>query len=1076
MFIRSLGRAAGLTLVASRCFADVTWTGGGADKNWSTPANWSVALNNPTTDRVVFASTDTSDTVAKNMDADWTVGGLRAIQNGGTHILNLCGRTLTIGTNGDLYVQRASSGAAVLVISNGAVLVTNRIYAEQGSYLIITNGATLGGPFRNVYVGTGGNGYMHFTGGSASGGVFETGNIQIGGNNSEGRLVISPGSITTIRVHTNFFLNSTGAAGKQRGAARIGWPDPARGNQWYLPYGVNIRIGSPSARGRLHVHYITSIYDGGTFSRLATTGGGQFEAWLSELIVSETWGTENGSTGILDLAGMDAFWLDAVEARLGTSVSNGTRASRAWVYFPAGTARFDRVYMGDSVNAGSYALLDLSNTVCAISQTLQMKTSGRINIRVWDRPAGLDLSNDVSLVCQGSARITVTFNSAPGPGVDPLWGIRQAGNHAAELGSLAQSGTILLQKGSFAGSNDYKTCVFHDSGSGFTYAALVTNTMTVPPAVKAKDISVEVDGESTIRITPADMILAVYNPDSLSETNRTISCPGYMGGAEQPYIDFATSGPLPVTNENVTVKIYYEGGVTAQDSAKAVFVPIAAPVLTNVTWQGLARNYAYLDRREWKWGANWVGNRPPSNPTPATVIFEDLDALPSVAKLLPPVPNAGGVATDAWTVGNIRVGNLSGGHTLDLGGRTLRTSGEFRVERLVGSGASYLVCSNGTLDVGSQMVILNSTVTLHNVSITVPAQGTVTVSSASTAVFTNGTSINGKFLKLAVGVSGNGILDMRQATVRGGTLDLCDLQVGGGGAGSEGYLYFTSNTLQTIRVASNFFLNSQEPLAGMQRGAGLVGAPDPTVSNLWFLPRGVNIYIGSPSARGRLRVHKDDSSYGGTKTSRLVASGGGVFEAWLTELTVAYTKGSNEGNPVGILDLRAVDSFFAEADSVSIGEDLGTRGTRGEVLLPPGTAVFGTLTMGRVTNPAPLGASYAILELNDTIVAVTNSATLSDTARVRINVYGNRASGLILPGLPSVSNGASVVVTFIQPPTHQGLHYGLKVAGRVAAALQAATWLSWNDSAIGGRALIYEYQGNTYLGLPPSGGTVFVVH
>jgi hypothetical protein len=582
-----------------------------------------------------------------------------------------------------------------------------------------------------------------------------------------------------------------------------------------------------------------------------------------------------------------------------------------------------------------------------------------------------------------------------------------------------------------------------------------------------------VDGESTIRIAPSDLVLAVYNPESLVETNRTLAYAGYLGGAEVPYIDFPTSGSLPITNANVTVKIYYQGGVTAEDTGDVLFTPNGAPTTNALTWAGLARNYSNLaDRLQWKWGANWSGGQPPSNPTPATLTFDDTDNSAAVVKVLPPVPDIGGSPTGVWTVGSVRVGNLSGGHSLNLGGKTLRTTGEFRVQRLVASGTSALNVTNGTLDIGRNLEVDNA-----NVDLRLAPTNSVNITGGSTVICTNGSTLSGAMNRLAIGTSGNGVLNLMDATIPGGELTVTDLQVGGGGAGSSGWLYLGSNTFTTIRVASNLFLNSNWPATGMQRGGGLIGWQNPARGTNWYLPRDVSIYIGTTNARGRLHVQRDDSTYGSASLSRLAVDTGGVFEAWLHDLTVGRTMGADEGGPTAVLDLRGLNSFLLNTTRASIGEDGATRGTKAQVNFPSGSAQIGTLIMGRPTNPAPINASYAILDLNDTIATVTNSAALNGTAQITINVSSNRASGLELPGLPVVSNGASVRVTFLAPPTHGQLHYGLKVAGNTMADLQGAAWLSWNDAALppNRKAAIFKMGAYTYVGLPPPAGSIFMV-
>jgi hypothetical protein len=475
----------------------VRWTGAGAPDrrwgvaaNWSVPANWNVTRESPhgapavVNPVVFFTGADTNAATPKIMDADRTVGGLRAVQNGGTHLLDLGGHTLAIADAGDLLVRRHWRGAATLVVSNGTLAVTGSIHCERGpwdeaAWLRFTNGAVLRGPLKGLHVGTEGDGgnqsyaCMDMRGAAFADGMLESDIIQIGGSDARGELHLGPGSLKTIKAQ-KLYLSSADIPDMARGGALIGAPVPALGNAWYLPPDVSIRVGSEKARGRLHVHHITSDWGGNRFSRLATQGGGDFEAWLDDLIVSATQGRhEAGSEGWLDLRGMRSFRLDATEAKLGTVFSNGTVRSRAYVFFPAGTARVDRLYIGDSVNSNSIAQLHLSNTVFTIDALLDMKRSADIQIGVWGSSCGLDLADAVSVVRKDAPRVTITFQQAPNAGVAPYWGLRQKGDHAAALDGMARDGTLVLRKGDFPGADGYQTRVYYDPASGFTYGALV---------------------------------------------------------------------------------------------------------------------------------------------------------------------------------------------------------------------------------------------------------------------------------------------------------------------------------------------------------------------------------------------------------------------------------------------------------------------------------------------------------------------------------------------------------------------------------------------------------------------------
>ncbi len=1083
--------AAVLGMAVSATAQDRTWSGAGVDKNWSTVANWSGTFTNPYPNRAIFDNTDISGTVPKVVDVSWSVGGIRAVNTTGKHLINLNGNTLSIITNslatsGDLYVKPASGSACYFAISNGTLSIGRDLFVSLATQSL--SGVTVSGPIRIAQIGehgVGGNAHLDMRGASAAGGTLAFGTLYVGQRNQNGYLYLDNTTVFNTLKVTNLF-----SIGLNQGCTgRIGWQDPARANEWYLPIGMNITLGNPAAgaagRGKFWVGTTPGDYASSDGRMIADTNG-LFDAWLSEFKVGTRDSTfENNTTGYLDLRRMDALTADVTEMRIGTcTAANSGYTANGYVYLPAGTARVDRLYVGDDVRATAVALLDLSGTTLEVDERFDLRdistTTAELFIRVRGKSCGLDLAANVATTITGPSKIRLLFERAPDAGESPYWGIRHAGNKAAVLGGLLNAGTIIVTN-TFSGASSYKAAVWYDSGADATYVGLVDAGASVPAVVAAKDIAVEVGGDATTRIGPTDILLAAYHPTNSAVTGRKISHPDYAGGAESDYIDFATSGPLPLTNLNVTLSVTFADASTATDTCDVVFTPIAAATTAAVTWSGGAL-WQYLDRREWRWGGNWLGFQPPTNPSTATVTFSDLDTSATKIKLLAPVPDVGGQPTNVWTVGSLRASNTASQHILDLGGKTLRTTGEVRSERGVATGIADMTVSNGTLVIGTDLVLNNGKFRLAYDTVTLPTNRTVQVINSGILALTNGTTISGTLKEVLVasltggsGGGGTAYLDARGGAFADGLLDVSDLRIGGGGAGSTGYFYVGPGTLNTIRARNNLFLNSSYPNGGQQRGGAFIGAPDPARGSAWYLPYGVSIYVGSPTVRGRLHIHRNESIYAGGQ-SRLAVAGGGTFEAWLHELIVAITQGTQDGAVTGTLDLRGMDSFFLSANTVQIGLDTGTRGSLGQVNFPAGTAILGTVTMGRVTNPAPQTASYARLDLSNTVCTVTNTLTLNATAQVTIKVTGERSSGLELPGLPTVASGATLAITFQAKPTHSKIHYGLKVAGDVQSALSSAPWLSWNDDALGARqASVFVYQGNTYVGVPAASGTILLV-
>lgn len=1062
--------AAVLGMAVSAAAQDRTWTGAGVDKNWSTADNWNGAVGNPHNGRLIFTDTDLSDTVFKVVDNNWDIGGIRVLNTTGRHMLDLSGNTLSIftnatATNGDLYVKRASGTSAYLVITNGTLSIARDLTVSQGNLSL--RGVTLSGPIRIAQLGehgVSGTSFVDLRGGaSVAGGVLEFGTLYIGQRNNSATLYMDNSTgIDTLKV-TNVF-----SIGQNQGSVgRIGWQDPARGNEWYLPVGLDVTLGNPDAgaagRGKFWVGTTPGDYASSN-GRMIVDTNGVFDAWLSEFYVGTRNNVyENNTVGHLDLRRLDAFAADVTEMRVGTcTAAASTYYASGYVYLPAGTARVDRLYMGDDVRENAVALLDLSGTTIEIDERLELRdigtTTTELFVRIQGTSCGLDLAAGVATTITGLSKIRLVFERAPEMDEAPYWGIRHAGNKAAVLGGLLNAGTIVITK-TFSGAEDYKAAVWYDSGADATYVGLIDADDPVPPLVAAKDIAVEVSGSATTRIGPNDLYLAAYHPEGQAVTGRKLSHPDYAGGAEMDYIDFDTSATLPTTNLNVTLTVTFADSSTATDTCDVVFVAIAAPTTAAVTWSGEAL-WQYLDRREWQWGGNWLDFQPPANPTAATVTFSSYDTSTTKVKLLGPIPDVGGQPTNAWTVGSLRANNTAGQHLLDLGGKTLRTTGEVRSERGVASGIADMTVSNGTLEIQGNLVLLNGNLRLRDLAAHLPSNRTVSVNGSGTLVVTNGATLSGRLASLTIASSGTTAMDIRGGAFEDGLLELSDLKIGG--VNAYGDLYVGPGSLDTLRVCNTLYLNSNGGLPNGQRGGGRIHG----------LPYGTSIYVGSPASRGRLHVHYTTSIYGGSSYSSLVVAGGGAFEAWLQDLVVAQSVATDDSIARGTLDLRNMDSFLLNVPIVVIGYDTGTRGAQGVVYLPSGTALMGTVTLGRPTH----ATSYARLGLNDTVCTVTNTLTLNATAQITITVTGERSSGLELPGLPTVASGATLAITFQAKPTHSKIHYGLKVAGDVQSALSSAPWLSWNDDALGARqASVFVYQGDTYVGVPAASGTVLLL-
>jgi len=1095
-----------VTLELAASTDNLTWSGGGTTETWAESANWAGGLRpaNPTPGTLFFTDDDLSDTVAKLLTPisdwygltptnTWRIGSLRTQNVSGEHIVDLGGGTLDIA--GELRTQRATSpGTARMTLQNGILQVGSNIHTDYGVLtlrdldapvvlssatadiivnrggMIVTN-AALPSRFRNLKIGMQNTTTVDMRGGQFADGLLDVDNFEMSvGAEPKSLFYLDGDTLHTIKVRNNFWFVYNG----KRTGARIGAPDPDRGNQWFLPYGVNIYIGEEGARGNFIVGREHDYYQTSDITRLAVSGGGEFEAWVNTFLVGLTGAGHGSHTYVtLDLRGMDAFFMDANTATVGEST--GSRGIEARAYLPAGTARFGSLKCGTDVGTTRITELELWGTHVAIDTKLELLDSALIVVRVGETSSGLDLAADIDLDITGNPEIRILFTEEPDGSEAHHWGLRRAGDHAALLGNLYEQDIITMAM-DFGESESYRAAVYYDETSGYTYAGLLDADASLPPALIAADITVEVGaGMNTVRIGPDDLLAALSNPDDLEILDRTLSHPSIAGGDELAYIDFPTDS-LPVTYASVTLKYVFDG-YTASDTGDVTFVPAAATTGGNVIWLGDA-GLQHDARRAWEWGANWEAGQSPANPA-ATVAFADNDLDAALPPRLGPIPDwEGTTPTNAWTIASLRAGNSSGTHVLELEGQTLRTTGQVLASRLTPTGSGDLVISNGTLEVGTDLTVQNgSGIDLSGMGGTLLSIGRKLVVRSSTLTLDGGVVLDGRFEGLEVAYGGShSALDLRGTTVDGGILDLDEIRIGGNNR--NGTLYLDTNTLHTLRIRNLAHFNGQG-----QRGGALIGAQDPTRGNAWYLPADIDVLIGSEASPAEMIIGLT-SGYADGSVCRVAGHGDGIFEAWLTTLIVGQATGSHQTARLGTLDVRDMRELFLSAPTVSIGVGDAARTPKGDVYLGPGTAIVGDLTVGHENANA---SSIARLELNDTQLSVTNSLTAFAHAELTANVRANRASGFELPALPSMPDGATMTITFEADPAHGDLHYGLKISGDVADALQDALvvdpqdpqpgqWLIVDDDALtGNETTIFTSAGDTYVGIPPPAGSLFLL-
>jgi len=1051
------------TSAASPVTGNLTWTGGAGldDQRWSRGSNWSAgsppALN--TTGVMTFGAagsiieeiTSVLNPQALDEEADtWQIGGL-TIADLADHTMDLNENTLKI-----MGTTTFSTASTSMKFQNGTLQIgeaggTLRNITHRGK-MIIAPGATLNAAALGTlnFSGSGQNvrSPLNLEGASITNRVLVIGSLNMGNSNAD----------VEFRMNNNTGLDLIHVTGNavfgrgQRCRAYFG----VEADDWRLPHNLSLKFGvgpegeDPGTRSNLWIgsardwHYV--------LGKIEAAQGGTCEAWLNELDVGSYHYTRNESNtgyGTLNLRAMTDVNIDATTIMTGYYVN---RQATKWkangvIRLKGAQVRADDVVIG-SIISGASGLIEIDDTSFKVDNSLLVDTTGTLRIDVASTGNGLDLDEETAVTVVQGGVIEVNFNEAPaGGGVH--WGIRAEGNRSAELGQLLADGYIQMfipfQDAIPPEERQYVALVFEEGG--YTYAGLVDATVST---VTPRDLVREVLPGGTLTISGGDAFVTAYHPDDSPIVEKYLSVDG---GDEEESLTLSTPAVLPAVYD-MTLTVYFEDETSASAEFTLTLVELSESTADNVTWVGGA--FLELDpRKEWFWGGNWDGGKPPANPTAATVYFRDSDLSDTVAKLLAPIPDADGQPTDTWTIGNFRAGNTTGRHILDLGGKTLDVSGELRVQRY-DQGNADMAIKNGTLSIGTDLFLYNnSRLDLSEMGGTpLNIANTLRVNSGGQLTLAGGITLPGSLYSLEVGTSGTASLDLRGTQIVGGTLELENLVLGGGNA--YGDLYIDADTFQTLKVLQKMHLNAEG-----QRGQARIGTDD-----TWYLPYGTNIYVGEDAEnRGEL-IMANSGGYLSNRHSYLRASGGGEFEAWLTTFTVANTWGTQEGPMRGTLDLRGVDEFFLDALTARIGTNTGTQRVEGRAYLPAGNATVGTLIIGD-----SVLTSVSLLELHGTDFSIRSSATLNETAEVVINV-GDTSCGLDLPefqnGDPesdpfalTIADGGVIKINFIEIPAHEGIHYGLKWESDKEAellALAAADKLVVDTSALADYAPVWDIE------------------
>jgi fibronectin-binding autotransporter adhesin len=322
-----MAAAIGVVLSGTAAFAGTTWDGGGADANWTTPANWTgdaLPDFSPTTLDNITVGTAFGSGTATVLNGSKTVNSL--ILDGTVSGFTINGDTLTIKSGN---ITR-SGGFTVIGIHSGIVLGNNGVWTSGGGFTISElqiNGVVSDGG-NNYSITTTGSRPLLFTNVNTYGGgtILNSSTVFVGNDASLGTGTVAINGVSTLRgiiaggtvnlanpVTLNGFVN-IGASGYK--TMNFTGPWTLLGNSTLEVFNV----GTATIAG--------SIGDGGTGKNLtiANTGSGTINlsgnnTYTGNTIVNSgvvnITGT-NSSTGNLIVSGGDV--------RLGGahSVNNGT--------------------------------------------------------------------------------------------------------------------------------------------------------------------------------------------------------------------------------------------------------------------------------------------------------------------------------------------------------------------------------------------------------------------------------------------------------------------------------------------------------------------------------------------------------------------------------------------------------------------------------------------------------------------------------------------------------------------------------------------------------------------------------
>ncbi len=1024
------------TLTTAYTDGNVTWSGAGAVPYWELAANWegNEAPAKTTTGTLTFPTADTSV-----LDGDYTVGSIAFVGSAANHVVNLDGKTLTVGgiafsgSNSSAGRPRGrftgpSTGQGTLRVGTTEA-TANIALSTRYARLLVGNGVTLGGNIGAMNPSSQ-DSIIDLRGSVMENGILMCNTITFG---RDAKIYLDHTTdIDTLRIKSS--LSNSGVGTRYFG-------NPGDTVNYALPPNLNIVVGSDAAPAFLDVGIRTGTLDYSLTAYLNASTGGSFTGRLSRLRVAHDVRGGSGSTvAFMKLAGMDACDIKTTLLSVGALDNEAANAPvKGYLSLPTGTVTAGNLVVGrDRVRSTStMADLLLDGTHVQVTNSVLIDQSGIVTVNLDGHSGGLDVDADASFeinrTVDGGGKLHIEFTQPPDPSEEIYWGLRLAGDRKDDLMLLAGLGALTsnFDAGDPAFEGKQVGVLFDD---GFTYFAMADeDAFPSDPVASTRDRTFEVETGGTVTISPADINLGSFDP---LERDFTLTM-NYGAQTALTELELDDLGPHTVT---LVITIDDEPSDTAQADATVTLIDIIAGTDANLTWTAGAST-ELMNRREWFWGANWDLNQPPLNP--------------SGVKLNIPLGGTSIAAPEDGTA--LEVGEITfddAVHTVDLDGNTV-TTGDIRLRQVFVTPQGIFTGPEG-------------------------APGILRVGKPGSPAGIR-VSVRGGQIKIGDGVTLGGhigtistsgqdsILDLRGAVMEDGLLEMDAFS-----GGRDAYCYIDDTThIERLRVRTQVLLS----------GVGGQNMGDPASPDRVF-PTDLAIEIGSDATPAILDVGVRVSGHNYMPVAGYFnASTGGSFTGRLSRLQVGHnTSAATTGSTDGFMKLAGMNGCDIVTQNFNIGtttpamaEESGA--VRGLVSLPVGTVQAGTLVLGR--DWVRDAGNYADLVLNGTRFAVTNAATIHGSGMVTITI-GATPGGLLLTEAATLDVNGKIHITFNADPEQKSEpHYGLRWEGDHVAALETLVTsesIVIDDSALTTPASIYLYQGVTYLGSAVvPGGSLFLL-